>query len=236
METYEETGSYTEEHIERASCKECGCSCYIDESRVPLCDTCREKYLKFPIPKKILIPMAIIFCAIAVFMLIRFPSSLEAGINYERALKSIEQKNYVYAEGYLEKAYAIFPDSPEIAGNLTVSYYKNNETDKVFQLLDEMYYKKMAFEDDLLFQKLDNISNEYSLVYNIPEEFESIYSQIFQMQEDDKLEELNKLYEKYPDNIFIKLSIANILFDKKQFDECEELVQQVMQSVPTFTL
>lgn len=210
-------------------CKICGHAC---EDSGHICNDCREKYIHYPIPKKVLIPVIIVVCILAVFLCTHFPRSLKAGIYYERAIKSMKEKNYVDAQNELEKAYAIFRDSPEITGNLVICNYMNVNTTEMFQLMDEIVTKKMKFHDDKLFQELSDIYYETYLLYDFPEEFLNNYDKISEMQDEDRITELNKYLQKYPDSHYIKILIAEILYDQKKYEKCEELVNQLMEHFP----
>lgn len=144
----------------------------------------------------------------------------------------MKQKNYVDAQNDLEKAYAVFPDSPEIACNLVICNYMNVNTDKMFQLMNEIVIKKMEFQDDKLFQELQNIYDETNLLYSFPEEFMNNYDKISKIQEEDRIAELYKYLYEYPDNHYIKVLLADILFDLKAYDKCEELISELMDAFP----
>lgn len=72
METdgfYDSTQQSTSSEMKQ--CKICG---QVFGNDGPICNNCREKYIRFPIPKKVLIPVIIIICMVAVFLFTRFKS------------------------------------------------------------------------------------------------------------------------------------------------------------------
>lgn len=225
--------SFTNEHQSSNSgcvcCKMCG---RVSENESPICNDCREKCIRRPIPLKILIPFILVVCILFVFLVTQFPKSLNAGIYYERAIKSMNQNNYVDAQNNLEKAYEIFPDSPEISGNLTICTYMNVDMSLLFQLMDEIVTKELEFKDEKLYQRLQDIYDEFDLMYGIPDEFLDNYEEIFEMSDEMRIKELNKYLQAYPDNNYIKISIADILFDQKQYDKSEELINEVLDAIP----
>lgn len=209
-----------------ARCKSCGKLC---NEAFAICDDCRDKFINYPIPRKILIPLLFVSCIVIVLMYLRFPTSLQAGIHYERAIKSMHEHNYIDAENELQQAYNIFPLSSEIIGNLAISAYKNNNIEKLFTLLDIMYTYEISINNEELFKKVSDINDAINEIFNIPEEFIYSFEDINQMQPDDMIAELNKYIEKYPDSTFIKIHLANILFDTEQYDDSETIVQQVFE-------
>ena len=96
----------------------------------------------------------------------------------------------------------------------------------MFQLMDEIVTKKMKFHDDKLFQELSDIYYETYLLYDFPEEFLNNYDKISEMQDEDRITELNKYLQKYPDSHYIKILIAEILVWSKKYE-----VWRISQSI-----
>lgn len=211
-------------------CENCGQSCQPEAGRIPVCNTCREAYIKYPIPKKLTIVLIVTLCIIALLMYYRFPASVNAGILYERANQAMEDKRFIDAEKLLEQAYAFVPNSSSITGNLAVCCHMNLHHARETELLTEMYEKNMDYPN----QKVVDIVNQLNVLYDIPEEYIQNYEQINAMDEDELLTTLQEYVQSFPDCTYIKMQLASLLYEKEQYDASEELMRQALQKLPGY--
>lgn len=211
-------------------CENCGQPYQPEEGKIRVCNTCRETFIKYPIPKKVIIPLIITLCIVALMMCFHFPDSINAGVYYERANQAMKEKRFIDAERLLEKAHSLIPHSPSIMSNLAICCHMNLHLDRELELLNEMYEKKMNYSD----QKLADIVDQINIFFDIPEEFGLNFEQIMAMEEEQRLLTLQEYSKKFPDSLYIKYALANALYGKGQYDDSEALLKQVLQKIPEY--
>lgn len=214
------------------SCKVCGRICTPDPELAPLCENCRTKFINYPIPKKIWFPALLVLILVLVVAFVRLPGLIKTRLHYERGLQAIAQKNYVTAEKHLREVNIAFPNSPEVVSNLAISLYANNKYEDAMKLIDFIIDKKMEFKDHSLYQKVQGIVDEVDLLYATPDEFTSQYQEITALSADEQIKRLETFEAQFPDYLYIKYMLADLLFDEKQFDRCEKLVQEIHDQIP----
>lgn len=96
-----ENNEFEQENQWQAGCKCCGSPIVQDGYNLELCEECRKKLSKRPIPKKFLFLAAGILI-ILVISLFKFPGYINAGIEFKRAEKAIDEHKYVTAMNYYE--------------------------------------------------------------------------------------------------------------------------------------
>lgn len=215
-------------------CQFCGHPFKHIEGRIPACDPCREKFIRYPIPRKVKALLFISLCIVIALMVYRLPASLTAGVCYEKAVRAMDEKRFLDAEMLLENAYALIPNSSLIAGNLAICCHMNVHQVRELNLYDEMYQKEMVFKDSVLFEKLNTYNNMFISIFNVPDEYAENYAQIEAMDDHERLMKLEELSVKYPECMLIKMRLADVLFDQQQFDRTEVLVAEALANTPGY--
>lgn len=216
------------------TCKSCGRMIRNDPESTPICEDCREKFIRYPFPKKIVIPSIIVLILVAVITVIRFPQALQAGIHFERGIRAIDQHAYVTAEENLKLALAQYPDSPEILSNLTIAYHENGKTQDAMVVYDKMADKQMEVEDKAVFQRITAIADEVSQVYNIPEAYMNEHAGVMALPENERVTKLRGYVVQYPDSVYIRYFLADVLFDTQDFDGAKLYIDGILQMVPDY--
>lgn len=107
-------------------CKNCGSSLVEEGYELALCQECRDLLSKRPIPVWIRVFFGIV-TIILIFTLIKLPSSIRAGIAFERGVKADKSRKCVSAMNEYEKVIEVFPDSTLVLARLGIDYYRNEK-------------------------------------------------------------------------------------------------------------
>lgn len=152
-----------------------------------LCTECREKFIKYPVPKRIYI-FLIIIAILTAIAYSRTPEVIASYKVYSDADKLIEQHQYYYAEQKLDQLEQKYTSSKPIVIKLLEVAMVRCEYEKATKIINEHLVGKELSELEL--QKVQNYANELeakSLTI-------SKIDEIFKQQKDKKevFNELNK--------------------------------------------
>src|ERR1700733_11280666 len=84
------------------SCANCGNPAILKEYPSKLCSECRDKFIRFPVPKWLWI-FAAALGVILLFSLFTLPKNISTGIALEKGKKAEKQHSYLTAQKEFEK-------------------------------------------------------------------------------------------------------------------------------------
>jgi tetratricopeptide (TPR) repeat protein len=87
------------------------------QQSLPLCDTCRDRFLKLSIPRPLRIG-AILIVLVLLYTAIRSPWELAAAIAWDRGQVAWDEKKYAEAESDYKAALNYFPHSTSVLGKV----------------------------------------------------------------------------------------------------------------------
>jgi len=119
-----------------------------------LCAECREKYIKYPIPLWVKAVGGGIVLTI-VILLFSLPKNFSAAINYERAVKAEEAKNYVTEQQTLNGVVKAMPNYIEAKAHLLIAAFYNGDFQTVAIVASQISGK--PFDDDALLSKTNRV-------------------------------------------------------------------------------
>src|SRR5437016_2721285 len=131
----EETPS-TVASVSTRDCANCGQPAMEGEHPTPLCNDCRESFIRLHIP----VWIWIFACGIAVillFTLFTLPRSISHGIHLEKGKKAVKEKMFSTAEKEFSKVLEKVPSNIEARGNLLIAAFYNQD----LELFAEQYKK-----------------------------------------------------------------------------------------------
>lgn len=216
---------YNESQEEKTGgCKCCG-SLMIEEGyNYDLCESCRDKLSKRPIPKKFLL-IAIGIIAILIISLMKFPSYLDEGVNFKKATKAIKEGNYITAMNYYEKLLDNGFDSYKNKIELAELYYYNDYVSDAYYIYDSLAGVSM---DKVLVNKAERIMDKIEKYYIYGDE---LYYAVEDLEDesDDALLELIKPYvDSDPSEVCGASTLIDIYIDKNMFEEAKTLAEKVV--------
>src|SRR6185295_12849149 len=96
-------------------CSHCQISSIDTRYSSPLCEECRQKFIRYPIPKWIKLfgaGVALVFC----LALIKLPTQLSTGVHLEKGKNAIKDRRFNTAHKELKLALNNIPNSKEAQG------------------------------------------------------------------------------------------------------------------------
>lgn len=200
-------------------CKNCGSTDVVQGFSIPLCQECRQRFTKYPIPTAIKIFSAIII-AIMTFSLFSFPESLKAGIAFERGLRAETGKKFITAAKEYEKAVEIFPNSFIACGKLFVAYVKNHQFVEAEEAFNMINGKESSNSDEVRIIDEANAALGYlDQYYNISEGLIDLIGQYSEGSPEIFADKLKEYTSQNHDDYWGLYYYSNILFDLERYDE-----------------
>src|SRR6266853_3396325 len=122
---------------ENAVCKLCGGQPLSAVSQLPVCEPCRQKLIRRPLPLWIKTAAALI-AILLVVAFVRFPAALWAGIHYERGQRFERAGKNDLAVMEYEEASRRYHTSTELHLRLAIAAFKAGDIKKSAQELDSL--------------------------------------------------------------------------------------------------
>ena len=176
----------------------------------PLCDECREAFIKFPIPVWIKLFGAGVG-VILLLALFNLPAQLSTAIHLERGKNAAKSHKFLTAQRELRQALKKVPNSIEGQAYMMISSYYNLDMEEFGKLATKLGSK--SIEDQELYSWLDDVAGSASGLY--PSD-----SFIVVMREyDDVLDSIpdtayEKFLAKHPEEIFASVQYASKIMEE----------------------
>ncbi|RBQ11345.1 hypothetical protein [Pedobacter miscanthi] len=225
MQENHPTESASESNFNESLCANCQLNIYEPGHAVNLCSDCRKKLIKFPIPKWIRF-FALGILTVMVISLVRTQQYISAAIHLGKAENAIDQKHFLTAKRELALVLNKFPaDFNANAYMMVASAYTFD-----FQAYQIAYAKiaDVKTDDQDLFNTVNTASDYISQVF--PKDT-LMYKRIVAVA-NDKVKLLAMVDS--TDEIVLKVHIANFLYETKDYDHVEGIVNKVLATDPNF--
>ncbi len=218
IETHQET-------IDLSLCTNCKSKSIEEGFPTKLCADCREYFIKYPIPKWIWLFSTIILLIMAVGVF-RMPKYISAAYHLSKAEKAVDKKAYLTAQRELLLVLEKFPDNLDANANLLIASAHNHN-----YVLSNVAYQNIAekeIKDNDLFK---NIQNSMELLNADFPADTALYRRI--KINKDSTENMMRIYDHlaYKNNIdqyIAGVYIADMLYDRKLYDEADKLLSKVL--------
>lgn len=212
---------------ERGGCKCCGSPIIQEGYNLDLCEECRNNLAKRPIPKKFAFLAAGIL-VILVISLLKFPSYLNAGVEFKKAQKAIDNRNYVTAMNYYEKT--VDEDANyENKIQLMELYYYNGYISEAYDIYESLVGKELKEDSyDRATEVMENMEKYY--IYK-----DELYDKANGIEEPDKLLQLIKPYvDSDPEEVCGASTLIDIYLEKKMFNEAKSIAERIVSENPDY--
>lgn len=224
-----ENNEFEQENQWQAGCKCCGSPVVQEGYNLELCEECRKKLSKRPIPKKFLFLAAGILI-ILVISLFKFPGYINAGIEFKRAEKAIDEHKYVTAMNYYEN---VVDENSKYENKIKLMelYYYNGYISEAYDIYESLVGEKI---DEEYYNKATKIMNDVEKYYIYKDE---LYDKVNEVEDgdSDKLLELIKPYvDSDPKEICGASTIIDIYMDKKMFNEAKPIAERIVSENPDY--
>lgn len=195
-----------------------------------LCASCRQNFIKFPIPLWIKLFGGAIL-VVLLFSMVSLPQTIYVGVEFAKGKKALDKHNYVTAQKGFEIVSKKEKKYIEGKGYLMMAAFYNQD----FQTFGEMYkeLEGTKIENEDLYNELGLLLNKAVLYYP-----SDSLSALFKKYNDNfnsiPDEALNEFLDKYPEDIYAKTSYASRLIDKKQNEVADSILTLILNKEPDY--
>lgn len=146
---------------EPSGCAACGSAEIEPDWQAPFCAGCRRELSQRPLPLWIRITGVAVGLALAVAMT-QWPSSLQAGVAFERGEAAEKAKNYPGAVAEYRKVIQRFPDSTEVLAHLAISHFRAGQLSESMALIERLEGREAPDKETL--EELNGIVDELNAI------------------------------------------------------------------------
>jgi tetratricopeptide (TPR) repeat protein len=211
------------------SCENCGSSIIEEGYTSHLCIDCRDKLSKRPIPIFIKFIFLIVL-GLVLYSLVRFTTTLEGAIAYERGEQAEAQKKYTTALKEFEKAAEIYRHSGNIKAKLIIAQYYTGNYDYVVDLLVDL--EGTTIESVKLYNKLEEIQNSLIGTYVLDDKLNNIIASIENESIDIKIQKLSEYNNSHPKNIMSTYMLANMYCSLYEYETAKSYLKKMLVQCP----
>lgn len=196
--------------------------------RTPVCPSCREQFIRYPIPfwiKAFGAGVLLVVC----FCLYTFPKNLQTGIHFKRGVAAAEARNYRTAQKEFGEALQREPGFLEAQCRLLVAAFHNDDFTTVAGLSAQLEGKNI--EDGELFSEVSGAVNTMNSYF--PTDSFTAFAAGFAQPEDSIPAEAYRGYlARYPGDAYATLRLAGIYLDHDDYAAADQLINPLLESHP----
>lgn len=215
----------SESHFNESLCANCQINVYEPGYAINLCSDCRKSLIKYPIPKWIKF-FALGILAVMVISLLRTQQYISAAVHLGKAENAIDQKHFITAQRELSLVLNKFPKDFNANAYMMVASAYNFDFEAYQIAFDKI--ADIKTEDENLLRKV-NAASEY-IAQSFPKDT-LMYKRTVAVAKDK--EKLLAMVDS-TDEIVLKTHIANFLFETKDYDRVDDIVNKVLAVDPNF--
>ncbi|HSC40307.1 MAG TPA: hypothetical protein VLD19_20630 [Chitinophagaceae bacterium] len=142
---------------EQTGCANCAAPDVLDGYPTRLCASCRDTFVKFPIPKWLWL-FAGAIGVIVLFSLFTLPKNISTGIALEKGKKAERAHRYVTAQREFAKVVNAVPGYTEGHAHMMIASFYNDDYSSFLQTYKAL--QNVQIEDKELFARLQDISDK----------------------------------------------------------------------------
>lgn len=217
-----------QQHSESVKCLNCQSVEVVDGYPNPLCASCRNYFLKFPVPNWVK-AFGVGVGVIVVFSLFSFVGNLQTGIHMAKGEKAEKDRLYYTAQQEYSRVLSKVPDHVEAKAHLLIASYYNQDVTVFAEMLTGL--KGKTFDNQDLFSEAENIANKESVIFPS----ETLMALLDSNAGADAPILLNKVLnycEQYPIDISAGYKLAGLYLDEEQYDKAELALKKILNREP----
>ena len=211
-------------------CANCGNPAFLKEYPTKLCSECREKFIKFPVPKWLWL-FAAALGVILLFSLFSVPKNILAGIALEKGKKAEKQHRFFTAQKEFEEVVEKQPSYIEAESHLMKAAFYNMDFVTFGKALKAL--EKKDIDDRELFAELDQLITK-SRNYFPGDSLRQITDKYDSLKAELPGNILLSYIIKNDSDICAKMIYASILYDKKNYTSCDSVIHKILKTDADF--
>ena len=201
----------------------------IDESSPsPLCLSCRQHFINFPIPHWVK-GFGVGVMVLVLIGLIGFPRQISIGIQMKRADDAIAEKKYLTAERALNKILTSAPELKNAKLKMVVASYYTMDLHTLVNAIDGL--KGISFENNAEFKMSRDLASEAQNFFPS----DSLFQLMKQTPAPPDIQSQFRSYIiRHPDEVFGTSAYINQYYEKESPGWCDSMVYQMLNANPTY--
>ncbi len=224
METTEHRTSY------EGICKQCGIRPVAEGSSTPLCEECRELYIKRPMPFYIKLFLVFIIAAIG-YSAWQLPTVIKYNVAYQQGRNFEAERKYMSAQKAYQMAQEHYPDSIKIRYGLIKCNYYNTDNDALYKNLE--YMEGRTIDEGPMYDELQRIYDETAALHIPNEEISNNYDMIVELSLEEKIQYLEEFLKKNPvESDYSRYELANLYMTAKRYEASENMILKLRKKYP----
>lgn len=214
-------------------CKNCGA--YVSFGPAPeeivLCETCRTKLYRYPIPKWLIAIGIFVLCIVIYQFYHAFPSGLDYRRTVYQAEHAFQDHQYMTSMIKYESIQKVNNLSSEDHARLFIAYVKNYEYDKAGTLFNESL-AGLSIDDNVLYEAVDESISTLDDVYDVSEEFNNIYSDLYELSFNEKIKGLEDFLINNPNEYYAYDMLSTAYFEIGDYDRSLYALEKAKEIKP----
>lgn len=210
------------------SCKNCGDPNIEEGYETNLCNSCREKLVKRPIPIW-LKGLGILILVIMIYSVLSFKGNIGAIVSYERALDAEKENRYNTAELNYEKTFEKYQDSNLVITRLFIAKVYNENYEDAIDLYDK-YLAEKEYTNDSLFKELEDAYEILFDAYFLGDELYDLATS--DLTSEDKIEKYIKYIDENPDVYLANIYLGNTYSDLGDYENSKNSYRKAIKLNP----
>jgi tetratricopeptide (TPR) repeat protein len=198
--------------------------------RTPLCDTCRQQFVKYPIPLW-LKGFGVVLLCVVVFSLATLSKNIQTGIAYKRGVKAMEQQHYITAEKELMHVLAEEPDYLDARCQLLIASFYNSHLGVCFSTSEILQGKEI--EDADLLQSMES-ALATALTYLPKDSFYTVLNEYGNEMDSIPPAVYRSYLSTYPEDMFAMFRLAGVLSDADRYTEADSVLNAILKHNPSY--
>lgn len=216
-------------------CANCGSNYAEPDSPSKLCASCREQFIRFPVPLWIK-GFGLGIALLLVLALTRLPSQLSMGVSLERGKAAIEARNYFTAQEHLGEFVMTVPESEEGQCNLLIACFYNEDFENFVKVYSRLEGKEV--KDEKLYTEVQSVLNLADHYYPTDS-----FQVLLDRYNNDATAVPDTAYEHFlggrANELYATMCYVGRLVDEKQYGKCDSLLKRTLKVyedfVPAYT-
>ncbi|RZM09217.1 MAG: hypothetical protein EOO88_49120, partial [Pedobacter sp.] len=207
------------------NCIECDSPAVLPGYPNPLCENCREHFIKYPIPKWIKL-FAAGLAVLLILSLYKLPGNIITAMHLQKGKTAIEQKKYLTAQKELEIANLAIPGNQETESFLLLAAYYNMDVPTLVQMFDLV--KEKQFDDQELLARVNDKVDQAQ--YFFPDDS---FNELIYRHDSDlnkvPIDSFKSFMVQHPENIYASMSYAAMLSNEDDYPNCDSVLKHILE-------
>ena len=228
-ETEDQLPEQSQEPDQTPACIECGKRPVLEGYPNALCGSCREKFLKFPVPKWVS-GFGIAVLLLVAFGLVSFPAQISTGLHLKRAENAAKNKNFLTAKKELTKVLESSPNLTSAEVQLMIADFYNMDEYGFAVLAKKLSGQKIESSEDL--SAANELAGEMQNYF--PSDSLTQMKARFSDSVDIPRDSLRQYIVSHDSDPYALVSYLNLYYDKEDLRWSDSAIKKLLSDHPDY--